>query len=274
MHGIGNDYVYFNCIGQNIENPPEAAKKLSDRHYGIGGDGIVLILPSGTADFRMQMFNADGSEAEMCGNAIRCVGKYVYEKGLTNKDELVIETKAGERFLTLFVSQGIVEKITVDMGEPIFESGRIPVALSEEKVINKEVSIGGDTYTITCVSMGNPHCVIFVEEITDTLVLKKGPEIEVADIFPERINVEFAKIINRNEIDMRVWERGSGETLACGTGASALCVASALNGFTENKVLIHLLGGNLEIEWDKKTNHVYMTGPAEYAFEGKVLIND
>ena len=269
MEGLGNDYIYFNCIEESIGDPAGAAKILCDRHFKIGGDGIVLILPSEKADFRMRMFNADGSEAEMCGNAIRCVAKYVYDKGLTKKEVLSIETLAGVLILYLTIADGVVTKVRVDMGEPILEGPRIPVAIDKEKVIGEPLSVDGKTFSMTCVSMGNPHCIIFVDEITDEHVLTLGPKIEKHEIFPNKVNAEFVKILNRNEVDMRVWERGTGETIACGTGASAVAVAAALNGLTERSVIVHLRGGDLEIEW-AGDGHVFMTGPAKFAFEGSV----
>jgi diaminopimelate epimerase len=269
MEGLGNDYIYFNCLEESIEDPARAAKILCDRHFKIGGDGIVLILPSEKADFRMRMFNADGSEAEMCGNAIRCVAKYVYDRRLTKKDVLCMETLAGVLNLYLAIENGVVSKVRVDMGAPVLKGTQIPVAIDKEKVIGEPLTVSGQTFSMTCVSMGNPHSIIFVDEITDEHVLTLGPKIETHELFPRKVNVEFVKVLNRNEVQMRVWERGTGETIACGTGASAVAVAAALNGLTERDVTVHLRGGDLEIQW-AEDGHVFMTGPANFAFEGDV----
>lgn len=275
MHGLGNDYIYFDCLENPdlIADPAETAKKLADRHFGIGGDGIVLILPHDKADFQMRMFNADGSEAEMCGNAIRCVGKFVYDNGYTPNTTIRVMTGAGILTLVMTAVDGKVEKVRVDMGEPILDGLSIPVEINKEKVVNEPVTASGsgNVYDMTCVSMGNPHAVIFVDKLTDEHVLKDGRDLEVNPVFPRRINVEFVELISRSEVNMRVWERGSGETMACGTGASAVGVACVLNGLTERKVIVHLLGGDLEIEW-ADNNHVYMTGPATVAFKGIVSI--
>ena len=271
MHGIGNDYIYFNCLEQEFPEPARNAVPLSDRHFGIGGDGIVLILPSKIADFRMQMLNSDGSEAEMCGNAIRCVGKYVYDKGLTQKSEVKIETLAGIKVLDLTVQGGKVSNVRVDMGKPELVSAKIPVTINSEQCIAQPFEIEDFSAPMTCVSMGNPHAVFFVNEITDRHVLTLGPKIEIDPIFPRKVNVEFVKVINKQELQMRVWERGAGETLACGTGAAAVIVAACLNGLAERKVTIHLLGGDLELEW-ASNDHVFKTGPAEFVFEGNVAL--
>lgn len=269
MHGIGNDYIYLNCLGSTPNNLPSLAQEMSHRHFGIGSDGLVLILPSDKADFRMQMFNSDGSEAEMCGNAIRCVGKYVYEKNLTNNKNLNIETKAGIKTLELIVNaDNIVNLVKVDLGEPILKPNLVPVNLEGDSIINYPYDFFGETFNISCISMGNPHVIIFVPEINDKQVLELGPKIETHEIFPNKINVEFVKIVNSNEIEMRVWERGAGETFACGTGAGAVAVAAVLNNLAERKVLIHLLGGDLEIEW-AENNHVYKTGPATFVSDGE-----
>ena len=274
MHGIGNDYIYFDCTKftcSELENPGELSKKLSDRHFGIGGDGIILILPSDKCDFRMRMFNADGSEGEMCGNATRCIGKYVYDKGLTNKTNITLETLAGIKKLELDVKDGKVQAVTVNMGEPIIESKKIPVDFSKENIINEGVTIDNIEYNITCVSMGNPHCVIFGLDVDNLDLEKLGPKFENNKLFPERINTEFAQIINENTIKMRVWERGSGETLACGTGACATVVAAILNGYCkkDEEITVKLLGGNLKIKYNIN-GYVYMTGPAEFVFEGRI----
>ncbi|MBN2221485.1 MAG: diaminopimelate epimerase [Vallitaleaceae bacterium] len=271
MHGCGNDYIYINGFSEEIKNPSQLSVKMSDRHFGIGSDGLVLILPSKIADFRMRMFNSDGSEAEMCGNAIRCVGKYVYDKNLTEKRLISIETLAGIKVLDLHVQNGMVERVTVDMGEPILTPELIPVVAEENPVTKLKVQSQGKDFNLTCVSMGNPHAVTYIERTEDFAVQKFGPSIEENPLFPKKTNVEFAQIINREQINMRVWERGSGETLACGTGACATLVASVLNGLTERKVTVHLLGGDLEIHWDESTNHVFLTGPAEFVFKGTWL---
>lgn len=272
MHGAGNDYIYVNGFQEEIDNPAEKAKKWSDRHKGIGADGLVLILPSEKADFRMRMFNADGSEAEMCGNASRCIGKYVYDKGLTKSKKITLETLAGIKTLELFTNKSnLVEKVTVDMGEPILEAEKIPVIAEENQVINQTVIFSEDIkYNITCVSMGNPHALIFTEQIHKLDLPKIGGIVENAAIFPKRINVEFIEILSRNRVKMRVWERGSGETLACGTGASAAVVAGVLNDLSERKITIELLGGELELEWKESNNHVYLTGEAVTVFEGYI----
>lgn len=269
MHGLGNDYVYIDAINQNISNKSELAKKMSDRHFGIGSDGIILICKSDVADFRMQMFNSDGTEAEMCGNGIRCVGKFVYDYGFTNKEDIEVETLAGIKKLKLFVQNGKVEKVKVDMGEAILEPSKIPVVSEENPVMNLNIDVLDRSFKFTCVSMGNPHAITVVDETVDSFNVEKyGKLVEVNELFPKRTNVEFINIINRDTIKMRVWERGAGETLACGTGACASAVAAFLNNYTGKNVTIELLGGNLEIELNEDDNHVYMTGPATYVFKG------
>lgn len=270
MHGIGNDYIYFNCLDNDISDPNGLSIALSDRHFGVGGDGIVMIMRSKVADFRMRMFNADGSEGKMCGNATRCIGKYVYEKGLTDKTEITLETLGGIKQLELNVADGKVVSVKVNMGKAVLEPEKIPVLLDGDKIVGRETLVGGNKHLITCVSMGNPHCVIFTENI-DSLDLEKiGPKYENDPIFPERVNTEFVEIIDKNTLKMRVWERGSGETWACGTGASAVCVAAVLNGFAsyDSDVTIKLRGGDLVINY-KKDGTVYMTGPAAFVFEGE-----
>ena len=276
MEGLGNDYVYVDCTKQNLENASNLAKIISDRHFGVGSDGLILIKSSKKADFRMQMFNSDGTEAEMCGNGIRCVGKYVYDKGLTDKTTLKIETLAGIKVLNLNVEDGKVKTVKVDMGEPILDYKLIPakdgkVYKSRDgiKFYKVNINIEGDLKELTCVSMGNPHGIDFVNNIEKLKIEKFGPIIEVDEHFPNKVNVEFIEILDKHNIKMRVWERGAGETLACGTGACASVVASFLNGYTERNVTVELLGGKLEIEWNKEDNHVYMTGPAETVFEGE-----
>lgn len=269
MHGAGNDYIYLYDPEHKIKNPEALAITMSDRHFGIGGDGIVLILPSEKADFRMRMFNADGSEAQMCGNASRCVGKYLYDKKLTDKTEIHLETKAGIKILKLQPDNGKVKSVTVDMGEPTLVPAAIPVKIEGESVINREVVISGKPEHITCVSMGNPHTVIFVASMDQTDVHKRGVEIENDPLFPERCNVEFIEVCDPGHLKMRVWERGSGETLACGTGACASVVAGVLNGKCERDCDVTLLGGTLHIKWDETTNHVFLTGGATEVFEGE-----
>ena len=270
MHGLGNDYVYIDAINQKIENESSLAKFVSNRHFGIGSDGLILICKSEVADFKMRMFNSDGSEAEMCGNGIRCVGKFVYDKGLTNKTTVKIETLAGIKTLILNTKDGKVETARVDMGEPILEAEKIPVITTEEPVKNLELEAENKKFKFTCVSMGNPHAITIVENTKEFEVEKYGKVLEVDKAFPKKANIEFAQIINRQNINMRVWERGAGETLACGTGACATAVACNLNGLTDRKVNIELLGGTLNIEWNETDNHVYMTGPAVTVFDGEL----
>lgn len=269
MQGIGNDYIYINCFEENVENPNELSIKMSDRHFGVGSDGIVLIMKSDRADFRMRMFNSDGSEAEMCGNATRCIGKFVYDNGLIDKDEITLETLAGIKKLKLYIKDGKVDKVTVNMGEPILTPQCIPVDYMGDEFINKCISVGGDEYDITCVSMGNPHAVTYMDNIDDLDIENIGPLFETHQIFPSHTNTEFVKIIDKNTLQMRVWERGAGETLACGTGACAVLVSSVLNGLSDRKATVKLLGGDLEIEWNEGDNCVYMTGPAATVFEGE-----
>lgn len=268
MHGAGNDYIYVNGFDQHIEDLSGAAIKLSDRHYGVGSDGLVAILPSECCDFRMRMFNSDGSEAEMCGNASRCVAKYVFEKGLTDKTEITLETGAGKKVLKLNLFNNIVTSVTVDMGEPVLLASDIPVVSQSTDFIDKTVIIGNDEWKVTCVSMGNPHAVVFTKEIENLDLPVTGPLFENNSLFPSKVNTEFVSVVDRNNLRMRVWERGAGETLACGTGACAVLVASVLNNLTERKATVSLLGGDLNIEWDAVSNHVFMTGPAEFVFEG------
>ena len=272
MHGISNDYIYINGATEKIYNPSDVAIKLSDRHTGIGSDGIVMILPSKTCDFRMRMFNSDGSEAEMCGNASRCVGKYVYDKGLTKKTKVSLETLAGKKILNLHVVDGKVDTVTVDMGEPLLRGVDIPTIFDLPMVVSQPIVVSGKKILTTCVSMGNPHSVVYVDDV-DSLDLEKiGPSYECHPAFPHKTNTEFVEILSRNEVKMRVWERGAGETMACGTGACAVAVASVLNGFTDRDVRVKLRGGDLQIKWDDDDNHVYMTGPATTVYEGDVEI--
>lgn len=272
MHGCGNDYVYVNCFKEQVADPSQLAIQVSDRHFGIGSDGLILICPSEQADFRMRMFNADGSEGKMCGNGVRCIAKYVYDYGLTDKTTISIETKGGIKYLELHVEDGKVQTVKVDMGEPILNAKEIPVDWNAEKMIGEKVTIDGQEYEMTCVSMGNPHAVVWVEDTASLPLEKIGPVFETHPMFPERVNTEFVQILNKKEVNMRVWERGSGETLACGTGACATAVACILNGKTEEEVVIHLLGGDLKIQYDKKTNHVFMTGPATTVFDGEIAV--
>ncbi|MDR3217895.1 MAG: diaminopimelate epimerase [Dysgonamonadaceae bacterium] len=269
MHGAGNDYVYIDCFREKVENPTELAIKVSDRHKGIGSDGLILIMPSDTCDFRMRMFNADGSEAQMCGNGSRCVGKFVYDKAYTNKKQITLETLAGVKVLELFPVNGKVEKVKVDMGTPTLHVKDIPVVWNDTQLIDKTIDFEPEKYALTCVSMGNPHAVIFTEGIDKLDLEKIGKKIENHRMFPERVNVEFVEILSPTYAKMRVWERGSGETLACGTGACAVEVAAVLNNKLERKATISLLGGDLELEWDKDNEHVYMTGEAITVFEGE-----
>lgn len=284
MHGCKNDYIYIDCTKETLENPAELSKILSDRRTGIGGDGIILILPSKVADFRMRIYNADGSEAEMCGNGVRCVGKFVYDFGLTDKKIVRIETGTHEtgfededllkniKILELNIENGKVASAVVDMGEPVTEAALIPTTLNGKAVSNYPIDVDGKIYPITCVNMGNPHAVTFLEEIKNLDLEKIGPKFEHHEIFPNRTNTEFIKIISPGEIDMRVWERGSGETFACGTGACAAAYAGILNGLCEDEVLVHLLGGDLLITYDRKSNHIFMEGPAATVFSGSVEV--
>lgn len=270
MHGTGNDYIYVNCFAEQLPEPPaDLAIKISDRRFGVGGDGLILIEPSQVADARMRMFNADGSEAEMCGNGIRCVAKYVYDHGLARTERLAIETACGVLQLALEVDNGKVDRVMVDMGEPKLQPQQVPTTLGSQPVVNFETQFAGTTLNVTAVSIGNPHCVIFVPQATDELVLGLGPQIECDPRFPKRTNVEFVEVISPTELRQRTWERGSGETWSCGTGASAVCVAGVLCGHSKRAVLIHLRGGDLQIHWDEASNHVLMTGGATEVFSGQ-----
>ncbi|MCR5650113.1 MAG: diaminopimelate epimerase [Lachnospiraceae bacterium] len=271
MQGCGNDYIYVDGAKEKTENRPELSVRLSDRHFGIGSDGIIFIDPCDDADFEMHMYNADGSEAQMCGNGIRCVAKFVYDKGLTKKDTVSIKTGAGIKVLKLFVKDGKVFSVRVDMGIPITDPKLIPVDLSGDSIVSRPVMIGDKEYDITCVSMGNPHCVVFTDDVRSIDIEKTGPLFENNVIFPERINTEFVHITDRNNIEMRVWERGSGETLACGTGACASVVACVINDLTDRKATVKLTGGTLDIEY-AQDGHVYMTGPAVTVYEGEICL--
>lgn len=271
MHGLGNDYIYIDCYSKevNLGDVSHLAKIMSDRHFGVGSDGIILICKSDSADFKMRMFNFDGSEAEMCGNGIRCVGKFVYEKGLINKDIVEIETLAGIKILKLNIENGKVKTVRVDMGNPILEAEKIPVIYNRTPVQGLKLKALDRDFEFTCISMGNPHAITLIDDIEKFDIKKYGPILENDKIFPNRSNIEFIKVVDKENVKMRVWERGAGETLACGTGACATAVACSINGFTNRKVNIELLGGKLEVEWDKDTNHVFMTGPATTVFEGE-----
>ena len=270
MQGLGNDYVYVNCFKEKIDNPPELARRISDRHFGVGSDGLIMINPSDKADFEMEMYNADGSRGEMCGNGIRCVAKYVYDYGLTDKKHISVETLGGIKYLDLTVEEGKVKMVKVDMGKPELEPLKIPVKASGDKAVDEPILVGGNGYRMTCVSMGNPHAVIFIGcDVREFPLEEIGPKFENHERFPNRVNTEFVRVIDRRTAEMRVWERGSGETLACGTGACAVAVACALNGFTEDEVTVRLPGGDLQIRWDREKDTVFMTGPAEVVFDGE-----
>ena len=272
MEGCGNDYVYVNGFTTRLKNPNKVSEIVSDRHFGVGSDGLIIINPSEVADFKMSMYNADGSEGKMCGNGIRCVAKYVYDNKMTDKTTITVETLSGIKSLVLNVEDGTVKTVRVDMGRPVILAKDVPVISDKEEVINDSLILDGKEYRITCVSMGNPHAVTFVDD-TDNLEIEKiGPKFENNEIFPDRINTEFIQLIDRNTIKMRVWERGSGETLACGTGACASVVACVLNGLTEDRVTVKLTGGDLLIEYNRDEDTVYMTGPAKIAFTGNIEI--
>ena len=272
MHGIGNDYVYVNCFEESVKNPAEVSKFVSNRHFGIGSDGLILISPSAIADFRMNIYNADGSQAEMCGNGIRCVAKYVYDYGLTDKTEISVETLAGIKYLRLQVENGKVASVEVNMGAPILEPKEIPVAVEESPVVNVPVEVKGKIYHMTCVSMGNPHAIIFMNNVKDLDIEAIGPYFENHTVFPKRTNTEFVEVLDRNTVNMRVWERGSGETWACGTGACAAAVAAVLNGFCkkDEEISVILKGGTLKIRYTDEA--VYLTGDAVTVFSGHIVM--
>lgn len=274
MQGIGNDYVYVNCFQETVEHPGEVAKLVSDRHFGIGSDGLILIKPSDVADFEMDMYNSDGSRGAMCGNGIRCVAKYVYDYGLTDKTSITVNTASGIKYLDLTIEDGKAVQIRVNMGAPILEPFKIPVISEKEIVLDEPILADGKEYRITAVSMGNPHAVTYIDDVKGLDIEKIGPQFEHHPIFPDRVNTEFVKVLDRHTVEMRVWERGAGETLACGTGACAVAVASILNGLTEDEVTVKLLGGDLKIYWNRKENLVYMTGPAEVVFDGEIKLPD
>ncbi|MCI9075136.1 MAG: diaminopimelate epimerase [Dorea sp.] len=273
MHGLGNDYVYVNCFVEYVREPGELARLVSRRHFGIGADGLILICPSEKADFRMEIYNADGSRAEMCGNGIRCLAKYVYEHGMTEKKELQIETPAGIRSLWLKTEGNRVEQVTVDMGYPVLQADKIPIISENSRVIQEKITIHQTEYRMTGVSMGNPHAVVYVKRVKGIDISRMGPEFEYHGRFPRRINVEFAEVLGRNRIRVRVWERGAGETLACGTGACAAVVASVLNDLTERQVSVQLEGGELTVLWSSDDGKVYMTGPAETVYDGEIHVS-
>lgn len=272
MQGIGNDYVYVNCLEEQVEHPSEVAKKVSDRHFGIGSDGLILIKSSDVADFEMEMYNADGSQGAMCGNGIRCVAKFAYDHGIVRKKNITVNTKSGIKYLDLDIKDGKVSSVKVNMGSPILTAKMIPVVSDKEQVINQPLDVNGTVWNITAVSMGNPHAVTYMEDVNSLDIEKVGPMFENHINFPDRINTEFVKVIDRRTLQMRVWERGSGETLACGTGACAVAVASTLNGLVDEDVpiTVKLLGGDLQILWNRQENLVYMTGPATTVFEGEI----
>lgn len=274
MHGLGNDYVYVNCFEEKIDNPPAVARFVSDRHFGIGSDGLIMINPSKTADFEMEMYNADGSRGEMCGNGIRCVAKYVYDYGLTDKTQISVETLGGIKYLDLSVEDGKVSLVKVDMGKPELEADLIPIISEREQVIDEPIEVDGKEYHMTGVSMGNPHAVIYVDDVKGLDLEKIGSKFENHERFPKRINTEFVHCIDRQTVEMRVWERGSGETLACGTGACAVAVSSILNNLTDTQVTVKLLGGDLQIEWNREKDRVFMTGPATVVFDGVIDITE
>ena len=268
MHGCGNDHVYVNLFEETIADPAQLSIAVSDRHFGIGSDGLITIGPSDVADFRMRIYNADGSEAEMCGNGIRCVAKYVYDHELTSQTTITVETGAGIKTLDLLVENGKVTQVTVDMGEPILAPEEIPVVAEGTRVVDEPILVDGKEWRMTCVSMGNPHAVVFVDDVANLELEKYGPDFENHTRFPKRTNTEFVQVHSRTEASMRVWERGSAETWACGTGTCASVMACILNGYTDNKVLVHLRGGDLVIEYNPDNNHIYMTGPATEVFQG------
>lgn len=270
MHGCGNDYVYVNCLKETVDHPEEVAKKISDRHFGVGSDGLILICPSEIADFRMKMYNSDGSEGAMCGNGVRCIAKYVYDYGLTDKTFISLETKAGIKYLDLTVEDGKVTMVKVDMGAPITNPKDIPAVSEKDIIVSEPIMVDGTEYKITCVSMGNPHGVVFVEDTDQIEIETIGPKFEHHEMFPDRTNTEFIQVIDRGHIKMRVWERGAGETLACGTGTCASVYACILNGYTDHSVDVEVLGGTIHIDYDEEKHTIFMTGPAAVVFDGEI----
>jgi diaminopimelate epimerase len=271
MHGIGNDYVYVDCFDQTVADPSELARRVSRRRTGVGSDGLILICPSRAADCRMEMYNADGSRGDMCGNGIRCVGKYVYDRGLARRQRLQIETDVGIKTVELRIAAGRAIGATVDMGEPILDGRQIPVD-ADGTVVDAPLVVDGRTYHVTCISMGNPHCVVFVPSVAEVALAELGPRFEGHAFFPKRVNTEFVEVIDRGTLRMRVWERGSGETAACGTGACAVLVAAVLTGRSDRSAVVQLAGGDLEVTWDSQTNRVFMTGPAQEVFSGELSV--
>lgn len=269
MQGCGNDYVYINGFTEKIEDKPAFVRAVSDRHFGVGGDGAIFINPSEEADFEMEMYNADGTRAEMCGNGIRCVAKYVYDKGMTDKEQVSIVSFGNVKYVDLYVEDGLVSSVKVNMGAPILDAEKVPVKSTKSQSVDEPITVNGKEYRMTCVSMGNPHAVIFMEDIAKFDIVSIGPLFENHEVFPNRTNTEFVEVVDRTHVNMRVWERGTGETLACGTGCCATVVACVLNGLTEDKVTVRVLGGEIEIQWDREANLVYMTGPAVIVFEGE-----
>lgn len=272
MQGIGNDYIYVDCFEERVEDPAALSVRLSDRHFGVGSDGLILICPSDVADCKMDMYNADGSRGKMCGNGIRCVGKYVYERGIAPKDVLKVETLSGIKTLRLDVRDGAVRSVEVDMGAPVLEAEKIPALFERDRVVGEPLSVGGREYAVTCVSMGNPHCVVFTDDVDRIDLEKIGPGFEHHAAFPEQVNTEFVRAVSREQLLMRVWERGSGETLACGTGACAAAVAGVLCGKSDRSVKVRLLGGELGVRWDEASGHVFLKGSAEFVFDGTVRV--
>lgn len=269
MQGCGNDYVYINGFTEKIGDKPAFVRAVSDRHFGVGGDGAIFINPSEEADFEMEMYNADGTRAEMCGNGIRCVAKYVYDKGLTDREQISIVSFGNVKYVDLYVENGLVRSVKVNMGAPVLEAKQVPVKSAMERSVDEPITVNGKEYRMTCVSMGNPHAVVFMENITKLDIASIGPLFENHEVFPNRTNTEFVEVVDRTHVNMRVWERGTGETLACGTGCCATVAACVLNGLTEDEVTVRVLGGEIDIRWDREENLIYMTGPAETVFEGE-----
>lgn len=269
MQGCGNDYVYINGFTEKIGDKPAFVRAVSDRHFGVGGDGAIFINPSEEADFEMEMYNADGTRAEMCGNGIRCVAKYVYDKGLTDREQISIVSFGNVKYVDLYVENGLVRSVKVNMGAPVLEAKKVPVKSAMERSVDEPITVKGKEYRMTCVSMGNPHAVVFMENIAELDIASIGPLFENHEVFPNRTNTEFVEVVDRTHVNMRVWERGTGETLACGTGCCATVAACVLNGLTEDEVTVRVLGGEIDIRWDRNKNLIYMTGPAETVFEGE-----
>lgn len=273
MQGIGNDYVYVNCFQETVEDPAKTARIVSDRHFGVGSDGLILIKPSQVADCEMDMYNADGSQGAMCGNGVRCVAKFVYDAGIAKKDRISVATKSGIKYVDVFAENGKAVSVRVNMGAPILRAEEVPMVCEKDTAVAYPLEVDGSVWNVTAVSMGNPHAVVYIDDVDGLEIEKIGPAFEHHPAFPDRVNTEFVRVIDRHTVQMRVWERGSGETLACGTGACAVAVSSILNGFVEDgEVTVKLLGGDLRIEWDRQENTVYMTGPATTVFEGEISL--